>query len=102
MIFDSSSGETTSHGEILLSNLIFVAGIRAAINGNSINLKQTRVTDVRNDVLSKERGDETVIREALRLFEKKGAVAVSESGGLKRNAPFLLFPFKKQKSGEKD
>ena len=58
MIFDSSSGETTSHGEILLSNLIFVAGIRAAINGNSINLKQTRVTDVRNDVLSKERGDE--------------------------------------------
>ena len=96
MIFDSSSGETTSHGEILLSNLIFVAGIRAAINGNSINLKQTRVTDVRNDVLSKE-------REAVRLFEKKGAVvAVSESGGLKRNAPFLLFPFKKQKSGEKD
>jgi len=42
------------------------------------------------------------LREAVRLFEKKGAVAVSESGGLKRNAPFLLFPFKKQKSGEKD
>ena len=62
MIFDSSSGETTSHGEILLSNLIFVAGIRAAINGNSINLKQTRVTDVRNDVLSTQGVPESCVK----------------------------------------